>query len=428
MTGQEAIAYIHSTSWLGSKPGLSRTRELLDRLGHPECHLTFIHVVGTNGKGSVSAFCAQMLRAAGYKTGLYTSPYLTRFHERIQIDGEPIPDKSLARIITGIRPHAESMIDHPTEFELVTAAALLYYYRSGCQFVVLEAGMGGRLDSTNAIPSPAVVAVTRIGLDHTEHLGDTPALIAVEKADVIKRGCEVVLYPQEDEVTEVFARRCAAEQVPLTIADAAQLDALEDTLAGQVFRYKDFPRLSIRLLGAHQRFNAALAVEAMLALRRQGFSVPDDAILSGLSQTAWPGRFEVLHQAPWFVLDCGHNPQCAQVCADALRHYFPGKRVVFLLGVLRDKDYHDLISRLAPLATHFVTVTPDSPRALSAQELADVLSTRALPCTACRTIEEGVMKAFQLAGTDRVICALGSLYMAGRVRACFSAAPGYDSI
>ncbi|MCC8122870.1 MAG: bifunctional folylpolyglutamate synthase/dihydrofolate synthase [Oscillospiraceae bacterium] len=422
MTGQEAIAYIHSTSWLGSKPGLSRTQELLTLLGNPERHLTFIHVVGTNGKGSVSAFCAQILRAAGYKTGLYTSPYLTRFHERIQIDGEPIADKALGKIIAEIRPHAESMTEHPTEFELVTAAALLYYYQSNCKFVVLEAGLGGRLDSTNAIPSPAVVAVTRIGLDHTEYLGDTPALIALEKAGVIKRGCEVVLYPQEDDVTKVFTRRCVEEAVPLTIADAAQLTPLEDTLAGQVFRYKDFPRLTIRLLGAHQRYNAAVAVEAMLALRRQGFSVPDEAILSGLSRTEWPGRFEVLHRAPWFILDCGHNPQCAQVCADALRHYFPGKRVVFLLGVLRDKDYQDLISRLAPLAVHFVTVTPDSPRALSAQELADVLSTRALPHSVCWTIEAGVKKALQLAGTDRVICALGSLYMAGRVRACFRGA------
>lgn len=420
MTGQEAIAYFHSVSWLGSKPGLSRTMELLTRLGNPERKLRFVHVVGTNGKGSVSAFIERILREAGYRTGLYTSPFLFSFHERIRVDGVNISDEALADLVLAIRPHAQAMAQAPTEFELVTAAALLYFQQMGCQMVVLEAGLGGRLDSTNAIPPPEVVVVTRVGLDHTELLGDTAVQIAGEKAGVIKPGCEVVLYQQEAPVMDVFFRRCAAEHVPCTVAEHTRIALLEDKLEGQVFSYPPFPRLNITLLGAHQRCNAATAVEAVLALRRRGLSIPDDRIARGLSQASWPGRFEILSRTPWFILDGGHNPQCAQVCGEALRQYFPGKKVVFLLGILGDKDYRALLHILSPLALEFVTVTPDSPRALPAGELAALITEEyALPALACDTIESGVEQAKQHAGEEGLVCALGSLYMVGSVRACF---------
>lgn len=420
MTGSEAISYIHSFSWLGSRPGLSRTRELLERLGHPEEQLKFIHVVGTNGKGSVSAFLASVLRAAGYRTGLYTSPYISRFHERMQVDGVPISDETLARVVEAVKPHAEAMTDHPTEFELVTAAGLLYFQQEGCDIVVLEAGLGGRLDSTNAIPSPEVVAVTRIGLDHTEQLGHTPEAIAGEKAGVIKAGCHVALYCQEPSVMAVFEAACRERGAELRVTRPDGLRILEQNLEVQRFDYPGFPGLGIALLGLHQTRNAAVALEALLALRERGWDIPDAAVYQGLAAARWPGRFEILSRDPWFVVDGGHNPQCVQAAADALRFYFPGKLITFLIGVLADKDYGAMADLLAPMAAGFVTVTPDSPRALPAGELAALLAERyGLPAQPCGSVEEGVDRALALAGSTGVACALGSLYMTGKIRAHF---------
>ena len=420
MTGLDAISYIHGYSWLGSRPGLSRTRELLDRLGNPHENLNFVHVVGTNGKGSTSAYLDSVLRAAGFRTGLYTSPYLSRFHERIQVDGVPISDEELGTVTELVRPHAEAMSEHPTEFELVTAAALLHYQRTGCDIVVLEAGLGGRLDSTNIIPAPEAVAVTRIGLDHMEQLGHTVEQIAGEKAGVIKAGTSAVVYDQERPVMEVFDRTCRSVGAAYRPCDFAALHTLENTLEGQRFDYRDFRNLHTSLLGLHQEKNAALAAEVVLALRDRGWNPPDEAVRTGLSSARWPGRFEVLSRSPWFIVDGGHNPQCAQAAAEALALYFPGRKIVFLLGVLADKDYVGLADQLAPLAAGFVTVTPDSPRALSAERLAQALRDRyALSALPCSTVEEGVAQALALAGTDGVACALGSLYMTGKIRACF---------
>lgn len=419
MTGQEAISYIHSYNWLGSRPGLSRTSELLERMGHPERKLNFIHVVGTNGKGSTSAMLASVLQEAGYVTGLYTSPYLWRFHERIRVDGAEITDDELGEATEYVKHFAEGMEDHPTEFELVTCIALEHYRRKGCRLVVLEAGLGGRLDSTNVIPAPEVVAVTNIGLDHTEQLGDTVEKIAAEKAAVIKAGCETVLYEQEESVTEVVAAVCRAQGVPLTIADFAALHTIEDSREGQRFDYGAYKDIVIPLLGAHQQRNAAVALEVASALNRGGWSIPEEAIRRGLEKTQWPGRFEILERAPWFVVDGGHNPQCAGTVAANLDAYFPGEKAVFLLGVLADKDYAGLIGQIADKAGAFVTVTPDSPRALPAAKLAEYLKRYGLPVTACAGITEGVERAQALAGESGLVCALGSLYMTGAVRAVF---------
>lgn len=419
MTGQEAIDYIHSYNWLGSRPGLSRTEDLLERLGHPERELGFMHIVGTNGKGSTAAMLASILREAGFTTGLYTSPYLWRFHERIQVNGAEISDAELGEVTSHVCRFAEEMEDHPTEFELVTCIALEYYRRRGCDIVVLEAGMGGRLDSTNAIPAPEVVVVTNIGLDHTEQLGATVEEIAAEKGAVIKRGCEAVLYGQTDCVEAVIADICRTRGVPLTVADFSTLRVRKDTRNGQCFDYGALAGLSTHLLGAHQRRNAAVALETVAALRRRGWAVSEEAVRRGLARAQWPGRFEILGESPWFVVDGGHNPQCAATVAANLDDYFPGEKAVFLIGVLSDKDYGGLIDQIAGRARAFVAVTPDSPRALGAEELAAYLVRYGLPVTACGTIAEGVSAALAQAGSEGLVCALGSLYMAGAVRAAF---------
>lgn len=419
MKGQEAIDYIHSYNWLGSRPGLSRTEDLLGRMGHPERELRFVHVVGTNGKGSTASMLASILDKAGYTTGLYTSPYLWRFHERIQVNGVEISDDELGEVTDYVRRFAEEMEDHPTEFELVTCIALEYYRRRGCDMVVLEAGLGGRLDSTNAIPAPEVVVVTNIGLDHTEQLGDTVEKIAAEKGAVIKSGCEVVLYEQTDSVKTVIEGICNAQGAPLTVADFSGLKVGEDTRSGQCFDYGALKGLFIRLLGAHQRENTAVVLESVFALRRRGWEISDEAVRQGLGQAQWPGRFEILGEDPWFIVDGGHNPQCATTVAANLDFYFPGEKAVFLVGVLSDKDYKGLINQIAGRASAFVTVAPNSPRALSALELAAYLERYHLPITACSSIDKGVSTAQKLAGPKGLVCALGSLYMAGGIRAAF---------
>lgn len=418
MTIQQALSYIDGVRWYGSRPGLERITELLRLLGDPQKRLKCIHIAGTNGKGSTSAMLASVLKAAGYRTGLFTSPYLLRFNERMQINGCEIGDEALSALVERIRPLADGMDDHPTEFELMTAAALLWYAQERCDVVVLETGLGGRLDATNAIDAPEVCVITNIGLDHTAILGDTVEQIAAEKAGILKPGTDCVLYQQQESVTAVFRARCEELGVPLHIADFSAIVTEFDSLEGQVFSYRGEP-CAIPLLGKHQRNNAAVALETVAVLRRKGWKLPPEAVEHGLYAVSWPARFELLGEEPYFVVDGGHNPQCAQTVADNLRAYFPDRRRVLLLGVLADKDYATMLEILAPEAETFVCVTPDSERALPAGELAEALARLGKSAAVAGSIREGVSMAVDAAGKDGAVCAVGSLYMAGEIRACF---------
>ncbi len=417
VTYREAIEYINGVRWIGSKPGLERITELLRRLGEPQKKLKFVHVAGTNGKGSCAAMLDSVLRAAGYRTGLFTSPYLWRFNERMQVGGRPIGDETLAEITARLKPHAEAMADHPTEFEMMTAAALLWYAEERCDIVVLEVGLGGRLDATNVIEAPEVSVIMNIGLDHTELLGDTLEKIAMEKAGIVKPGCPCVLYGQSEGVVETVRAVCAERGAPLRIADFSALRPEFDSLEGQVFSYKNEP-CAIPLLGAHQLKNAAVAIETVEVLRQRGWRIEQEALEHGLYAVSWPARFELLREEPPFVVDGGHNVQCAEAVAAALRRYFPDRKRILLLGVLRDKDVDGILSALAPVGDAFVCVTPDSPRALPAEELAARLRAFGKPVTVCGSIPEGVSEAQALAGDGAMVCAVGSLYMAGEVRYC----------
>lgn len=416
MTGQEAAELIHREAWTGRKPGLSRTVELLEQVGNPHRKLKFVHITGTNGKGSTAAMVASVLTAAGLKTGLCTSPHLWTFHERFQVDGVPIPDEALGRIAEEVIAAGRGMKDPATEFELMTAVGLLYFLEAGCDIVVLEVGLGGRLDSTNVIPAPEAAVITNIGLEHTAQLGNTRALIAGEKAGIIKRGCEAVLYHQSREVEEVVERVCRELNVPLTLTAPEELKVLSSGLEGQTFTYRDEGPYRIPLLGEHQRYNAAAALETLWVLRKRGWDIPETAVTEGLSKTVWPARMELVRRNPDVILDGGHNPQCMEALGKALRELYPEKKLIFLTGVLADKDYPTMMGEILPLAREFYTITPDSERAMPAAELAAWLEERGAKSTPCGSVREGIDRALAAAGPEGAVCACGSLYMIGEVR------------
>lgn len=429
----DPIAYINTPRWQASRLGLERIRELLERLGRPQDRLKFVHVAGTNGKGSICAYLASILGAAGYRTGMFTSPYIERFEERIRVDGVMISPDELRDVTLAVREHAEAMAeetgDHPTEFELMTAVALEHFARCGCDIVVLEVGLGGRLDSTNVIDAPEACVIARIGLDHTALLGNTLAAIAGEKAGIIKEGSAVVSWPQEPEAMAVIEHAAAEHGCELRMPDFAQLEEgavkWEDGASPfRPFSYKEWADLRTGILGSYQPQNATVALEAVDVLRGRGWRIPDEAVRAGVAQTRWPGRFEIVEGGSSpdgfaIVVDGGHNPQGARALADSLAEVFPGRKPVFVIGVLEDKDYPRMLEDVLPLGSAFVCVTPDNPRALSAHKLARAIRWTGqdlLGCSACvnpvvaRDFEDAIRRARELAGPDGLICAFGSLY------------------
>ena len=415
----EALEYIHSVKWQGSKPGLERTRELLKALGNPEESLKFIHIGGTNGKGSTAACIAAVLQQAGYRTGLYTSPYIRCFNERMQVNGEYISDDELIRMTEEIRPYADAMADSPTEFELITALAMKYFLYKGCDIVVLEVGMGGELDSTNVIETPEVAVITAIGYDHVKELGPELSDIASAKAGIIKNNGDVVIYGGEREVEDVFKRVSNERGARLYRADFDRISRQRFSLDGVRFDLKPYGEIKLPLAGAYQPKNAVVAVTTLELLCEKGYKISDDDIVKGLTAVRWPGRFEILGHEPVFILDGAHNPQGIKATADSLRCHFGERKIVFIVGVMADKDVDSMMSIIAPIAESFIAVRPDYPRAMDVQTLAKKLARYRVPVIACDKITDGVTKAVGRAGKDGVICALGSLYFSAEIRKAY---------
>lgn len=419
MTYEEALSYIHSICWKGSKLGLDRTRELLGKLNDPQKELKFIHIAGTNGKGSTAAMLSSILEEAGYRVGLYTSPFINRFNERMQVNHQPIPDEELAALTEYVRPHADAMADSPTEFELITALAMVWFARQNCDIVVLEVGMGGELDSTNIIDAPEAAVIAAMGMDHVKELGPTMADIARAKAGIIKEGGRVVSYGGNPEADEVIAAVCRARNASLCQPDFSAIVPGDFGLEGQTFSYKGWRGLRIPLVGAYQMNNAAVVLETVEVLRQRGWSVSDEAVRQGLADTRWPARFEVLRRDPVFIVDGGHNPHGIRATAESLSRLFPGRKITFVTGVMADKDVEHILGLIVPLADQFFTVRPDNPRAMDAGELARRIEAMGAKATACASVRDGVDRAIQAEGPHGVACALGSLYMSGEVRSCF---------
>ena len=415
MTLEEALHYIHAVCWKGSIPGLERISALLDEMGHPEQTLKFVHVTGTNGKGSTCAMIASVLRKAGYRTGLYTSPYITRFNERMQINGEMILDEELCAITAEIKPLADRIFEQPTEFEMVTAIAFAWFARRQCDIVVCEVGMGGEFDATNVIGAPEAAVLCNIGLDHTEVLGDTLEKIAATKSGIIKSGCDAVLYRSTPGVEAVVEQRCSEVGAALHKVDFAGLHLRSRSLEGQIFDFGGLTGLHLPLLGEHQLHNAAVALTTLSVLQKRGWKITEDDIRQGFACVVWPGRFQIIGREPLFLIDGGHNPQCIQALAQNITDYLPDRPLTILTGVLGDKDYHCMYRSVADHAAEFITVTPDNPRALTAQELAGYLSSFGKPVTACDTVDEGVRLAIDHAGKSGTVLCYGSLYLLGDV-------------
>lgn len=414
MTVDEAIAYIDNYTWSTSKLGLERTRELLDMMGNPQDELKFVHVTGSNGKGSTCVMVESVLRAAGYKTGLFTSPYVCDFNERIQVNRVNIDNDTLAEITGYVAAYADSMEDHPTQFELITAIGMEYFKRCKCDIVVLEVGMGGAMDSTNVISNPEVCAFTNIGLEHTEYLGNTLVEIATTKGGIIKPGATVVCYDGEPVVSEVLRNIADRMGNRFIMADKSQINDVTIDIHGQRFVYRG-RGVVVNLLGRHQLYNASVAIEIIDALRDRGYNIPETALTKGLESAEWPARFEILREDPLFILDGGHNPQCAMALADTLRDILKGEKAVFLTGTLRDKDYRQIADIIAPYAEKLVIVTPDNPRALNASEYAAVYKAMGIEAVAMDSVRAGAEEVLKAAGNKPVV-AFGSLYMAGEIR------------
>ena len=416
MNAQQAIEYIHSFFWKGSIPGLSRTQELLRRMGNPEKKLKFVHIAGTNGKGSTAAMTASILRKAGYRVGLYTSPYIYRFNERIQVNGEQIADEDVAAVTEYVKQYAEAMDEKPTEFELVTAIGFEYFARCSCDIVVLEVGMGGALDSTNVIETPEVAVITNIGLDHTDYLGDTVEKIAETKAGIFKKGGHAVVYRGTPGVEAVYERICAERNISLKKADFDSLVLRSHSLEGQVFDCGNRKELFLPLLGDHQLHNASVVLSIADTLIEKGWKISEQNIRDGIRDVSWPGRFDIVGRDPLFIIDGGHNPQCIDALVTNIQDYLTNRKIIALTGVLADKDYGEMYHPMMPYIREFVCITPPNPRKLEATELAEHLRRVGATATTCESIAAGVKLAIEKAGKDGVILCFGSLYTIGDIR------------
>ena len=419
MNYEQAMEYIHAVQWARHKPRQTRTRNLLAALGDPHKQLRFVHVAGTNGKGSTAAMMASCLQAAGYRVGLYTSPFINRFNEGSQINAVQIQDEELVKLVEQVKPAADAMEDVPTEFEIITALGMLYFAQQKCEIVVLEVGLGGTLDSTNVIDAPECAVITALGMDHVKELGPTLADIAAAKAGIIKPGSPVVSYGGVPEADAVIARTAEEKHAPLTVVDFSRLNVEGGSLDAVTFDFDGLDGIRLPLIGSYQPKNAALAITTLRVLRGRGWDIPDSAIRTGLERVSWPGRFELLRHAPAFLLDGSHNAHGMRATVQSLRDRFPGQKFVFLLSIMADKDVDEMLALLLPLAEQFVTVAAHTPRAMPAETLAEHIRARGGRAEAAADIPAGVARAVELGGNGPV-CALGTLYFSGDVRQAFA--------
>ncbi|MGV8905136.1 MAG: bifunctional folylpolyglutamate synthase/dihydrofolate synthase [Acetobacterium sp.] len=424
MNVSEAITYIESTHKFGTRLGLESMSLLLNEMDNPQDKLKFIHIAGTNGKGSASTMIAGILKTAGYKTGLFTSPFLESFNERIQLDSQPVDDASLVAATTFVKKHIEVLIaqgePHPTEFEMVTAIGLQYFYEKQVDVVVLEVGLGGRLDATNIITDPLAVVIMSISMDHTDYLGTTLAEIAYEKAAIIKEGSDVVVYPQEPEAMKVILAFAKSKNAAVTLVNPDDIAIVNFNTKYQTLKYlgKNLPvhEFKLKLLGNHQSLNCLTALEVISLLIAKGYHIESAHIEAALAQVIFPGRFEIFLESPVVLIDGAHNSNGIQAFVKNINQYFPQKKINLYFGMLEDKDIEESLSYLVPIAATIHTLTPNSDRAMPAKEMAALIHDTYKKSVDFYDTMDAAVRSIDLSKTNEVNVFVGSLYMIGEAR------------
>lgn len=417
MNYEEAMNFIQNTNKFGSVLGLDNIRELLERLGNPQDQLRVVHIAGTNGKGSTLAFLAGIFRESGYRAGRYVSPASFSYEERFRINEENISKKDLCFYMEKIKNVAEEMVkdglSHPTMFEIETALSFLYFLDKKVDVVLLETGMGGRLDATNVVKKPIATVIASIGMDHMQFLGDTLEKIASEKAGIIKEGCPVISYDNTKEVNEVIKNKSKQMHAKVTFVNSAGIRVLQESLNGESFSYRSsdgrwYEKIEIPLLGRHQINNAALALETLNVIKNY-YCISDFQTEDGMRKTIWRGRIEILEREPMVICDGAHNPDGAKSLLSFLQNNFTNQRLIYIMGVLSDKDYEQMVQILAPAADKIYTVAPDNPRALSSRELCNCISKYHQNVEERQRLAECLSEVRQKAEKDDVIIICGTL-------------------
>lgn len=425
MNYNEALQFIHESHKFGMRLGLDNIKKLLELLGDPQNNLKIIHVAGTNGKGSTCSFISSILKESGYKVGLYTSPFLEIFTERIRVNGENIREEEVGKIVSLIKEKIEIMVSegysYPTEFEIVTAMAFYYYNQEKVDFVALEVGLGGRYDATNVIDKPVVSAITSISLDHTGILGDTLAKIAFEKGGIIKEDCPTIVYPQQEEASEVIKNICAEKKSKYIECDFKNIEIKSSNINSQIYNCningKELRDLEIKLIGDHQIKNSIVALNVIEYLNDIKITnISEENIRKGLLETKWPGRIEKISENPMFIIDGAHNEEGAKSLANSIDKYFENKNKILVIGMLEDKDIDSVLDLLIPKFNKVITTTPDNPRAIDANKLKEKIERYNIEVTCKPNIKEAVDYALEISNKDDVIISAGSLYMIGNVR------------
>lgn len=426
MNYQEALKYISSSHRFGMKLGLETTEKLMENLGNPQDELKIIHVAGTNGKGSICSFIAKILEKSGYKVGLFTSPFLEVFNERIRINGKNITDEQIAKAITEIKVRVEKMVSEgyssPTEFELVTAMAFLIYKWEKVDYAVMEVGLGGRYDSTNIIKNPLVSVITSISLDHVKVLGDTIEKIAYEKGGIIKENSAVVVYSQSDEAENVLKSISKEKNAEFIEAKFENIEIIKDDINSQKFNFsienKEYKDMEIKLIGEHQVKNCITAINTIEYLRKSKKvdNITDESIKAGIKETKWPGRVEKIMEKPTFIIDGAHNEDGAKSLKKVIDKYFKDKELILMLGMLEDKDIDSVLDILIPSFSKIIVTEPNNPRKITAEKLKEKIEKYTQCVESVDNIEGALNRTIEIANEDSIIISAGSLYMIGEVR------------
>lgn len=411
MNYEELVNRLTSKSFFSPSAGLYRMKKMMDHFGNPEERLSFIHVAGTNGKGSVCAMLHGILNEAGYRVGLFTSPYIHDFRERIQISGEWIEKEALVEIGEAVLAYTEKLYEPPNQFEILTMIAMLYFVKKQCDVVILETGLGGTYDSTNVIPRSLVSIITNIGLDHCAVLGNTIPQIAAAKAGIIKPRGNVVLYPSGKEALDVITAVAMKQDARLFYVDKSDVHRYTASPDWEELEYKGM-RVRLNLPGEHQCYNCALVLEAVRILNQGAFFITDSDIETALARVSWPGRLELVRRSPRVYVDGGHNPQGIRAVLAFLRERFPKQKHYFLVGILKDKDYRTMLTELKEDAEKLFFLRVSHPRGFSEEECEELCEEYGMePVTEIRPL---IPRLLAEVSSDSVICCTGSLYLADR--------------